>query len=123
MRIHSFICAALVATMPAAVQADDPIDPAMRSAEARARDREMTRQLNLDELARVRERDARSEKAMRGARASGNYAADEEYAARSRHYDRAMASYADNRAQYEREKAEWRRAVAACGAGDYSACD
>ena len=125
MRVHSFICAAIAAAiMPVAARADDPNDPAMRSAAARARDREMTRQLNLEEIARVRQRDARSAEGRRTARAGGSYAAGEdEYAARSRDHERAMANYARNRAQYEREMAAWRRAVAACRAGDYSACD
>ena len=109
--------------MPAAVQADDPLDPGMRSADARARDRAMTRQLNLEELERVRRRDARYARGTRVPRASGNYVDDDEYSARSRDYERAMANYAHDRAQYEREKAAWRRAVAACYAGDYSACD
>lgn len=123
MRVHSFICAALVAAMPAAAWADDPNDPAMRRAEALARDREMTRQLNLEELRKVRQRDTRSAKVARSARASGSYAADEEYSARLRDYDSAMAKYAANRAEYDQEKDAWRRAVAACRAGDYSACD
>ena len=123
MRIYSFICAALVAAMPVTVQADDPLDPGMRNADARARDRAMTRQLNLEELERVRKRDARYAKGTRAPRASSTYVDDDEYSARSRDYERAMASYSNDRAQYEREKAAWRRAVAACYAGDYSACD
>jgi hypothetical protein len=117
MRVQSFICAAIVAAMmPVVARADDPNDPAMRSAAARARDREMTRQLNLEEIARVRQRDARYTQGRRAARASGSYAAH------SRDHERAMANYARNRVQYEREMAAWRRAVAACRAGDYSAC-
>ena len=123
MRAHWLICASIVAAMPTGAWADDPNDPAMRRAEALARDREMTRQLNLEELERVRQRDARYIKGTRAARESDSYAADEEYAARSRDYERAMASYTNNRAQYEQEKAAWRRAVAACRAGDYSACE
>ena len=123
VKVHLLICAALFAAMPATAWADDPNDPAMRRADAMARDREMTRQLNLQELARVRQRDARSTKVAREARVSGSYAADEEYAARSRAYDSAMANYADDRAKYEREKDEWRQAVAACRAGDFAACD
>jgi outer membrane biogenesis lipoprotein LolB len=37
-----------------------------------------------------------------------------------RHRD---AGYAQDQKQYLRQMAEWRRAVAACRAGDYSACD
>ena len=123
MRVNFLIGVTLVAAIPVAAWADDPNDPAMRRAEALARDREMTRQLNLKELARVRERDMRAAKVGGVARAGGRYAADDEYSARSRDYERAMANYADNRAEYEREKDAWHRAVAACRAGDYSACD
>jgi hypothetical protein len=122
VRAHSLICAALVAALPTAASADDPKDPGMRSAEARARDREMTRQLNLEELAKVRKRDAHSQ-STRAARTRSSNAAGDEYIARSRAYDRAMSDYTQNRAQYEQEMADWRRAVAACRAGDHSACD
>lgn len=115
MRVNPLVCAALVAAMmPVTAWADDPHDPAMRSAAARARDREMIRQLNLRESARVRERDARYAQGWRSAQAGGDAAGD---------HERAMADYARDRADYERDMAEWRRAVAACRAGDYSACD
>ena len=123
MRVPLFICAALVAAMPAAAWADDPNDPAMRRAEALARDREMTRQLNLEELRKVRQRGMRSGKVARAARARGSSAADENYAVRLRDYASAMANYAGRRAEYEQEKDAWRRAVAACRASDSSACD
>lgn len=123
MKIHLLMSAALIAVAPATAWADDPKDPAMRSAAARARDREMTRQLNLEELAKTRRRDAHYATGTRAARASGRYAADEEYSARSRDYENAMTGYADERAHYEREMAAWRSAVAACRAGDYSACN
>jgi hypothetical protein len=107
MKVNPFVCAAIVAAlMPAVALADDPHDPTMRSAAARARDSAGTRQLNRQELARVRARDARNG----GWRSSGRNAA-------------ADAEYAHDRAQYERQMAAWRRAVAACQAGDYSACD
>lgn len=113
MRVVFLISAAVAAAMvPMVAQADDPLDPSMRSAAARARDRELTRQLNLQEMARVRQRDAHRHAAGAG-----------DHAARSRDHDRAMALYARNQAEYERELADWRRAVAACRAGDYSACD
>ncbi|MBA3053792.1 MAG: hypothetical protein FP826_02390 [Sphingomonadales bacterium] len=117
MRGYPLICAALVAALvPAAALADDPNDPAMRSAAARARDREIIRQLNLQEAAKVRERDARYAKGWRAARSG-------EYSARSQSHERDMANYRRSRAQYDRDMAAWRRAVAACRAGDYSACD
>lgn len=42
-----------------AALADDPNDPAMRTAAARAKDREIIRQLNLAELRKVQARDAK----------------------------------------------------------------
>ena len=48
----------LVLASSAAV-ADNPNDPAMRSAAARARDRETIRQLNLAQLRKVQARDAK----------------------------------------------------------------
>lgn len=124
MRVNLFICAAIVAAMmPAVALADDPHDPTMRSAAARARDRAMIRQLNLEEYARVRQRDARNARIWHSTQVGGSYAADDEYAARSRDHERAMANYTRSRVQHEREMAEWRRAVTACRAGDYSACD
>lgn len=121
MRIAFFVCAAAAAVLPAAALADDPRDPTMRSAAARARDRAIIRQLNLQELARVRARDARYAEGWRAAREGR--AADAEYAARSRDHEQDMADYARSRARYDREMSEWRRAVAACNRGDYSACD
>ena len=122
MRGNPFLCAVIVAAMmPTAAFADDPNDPSMRNAAARARDRELTRQLNLEEQASVRERDARATQGWRAARSRDNAAANE-YAARSRDHDRAVANYNRSRAQYEQDMAGWRRAVAACRAGDYSAC-
>lgn len=115
MRINGFVFSALIVSMmPGAALADDPKDPAMRDAAARARDAEITRQLNRREGEAVRQRDARYARGWRAARGQ---------AARSREHERAMASYARSRSQYEREMAEWRRAVAACRAGNYSACD
>lgn len=108
MKMNPFVCAALVAALvPAAALADDRNDPTMRSAEARARDKEITRNLNNQALSRARARDAGYAEGWRAYKAKP--AAD--------------AAYARDRAQYEREMAAWRRAVAACRAGDYSACD
>lgn len=123
VKVHTLICAAFIAAIPAVAWADDPNDPAMRNADARARDRELTRQLNLEEMARVRQRDARAAQAARTTLARDSNSGDAEYSARRRDYDHAIASHARDRAQYEREMAAWRRAVAACRAGDYSACD
>ena len=64
MRVGAVICAAIVAAlMPAVALADDAKDS------ARARDKETIRQLNLRELAKVRERDARYAEGWRAARA------------------------------------------------------
>lgn len=116
---NRYICAAIVvAMMPAVALADDPRDQAMRTAAAHARDRETTRQLNLEAGARV------PQPRWRTVRTGGGYAAaDGEYAARSQDHERDMANYARNRAEYNRQMAEWRRAVTACRAGDYSACE
>lgn len=120
MRMMLFACAVLAtATMSAAALADDPHDPTMRSAAARAHDREVIRQLNRQELAMVRERDAGY---AEGWRATRNSAADG-YAAQVRNHDKAVADYARSRAQYEQDMADWRRTVTACRHGDYSACD
>jgi DNA segregation ATPase FtsK/SpoIIIE-like protein len=81
----------------------------MRTAAARARDREQTRQLNLAEQARVRARDAGYAAGWNATRAAGGA-------------DRAAADHAAALDRYERDMAAWRRAVAACNAGDRDAC-
>lgn len=122
MRVKTLLCAALIAaTMPTVARADDPNDPTMRSAAARARDHAMIRQLNLNELARTRARDARyasgwqAYREARGSDGGARYVPEAEY-------EQASQRYAHDRAQYEQRMAEWRRAVAACHAGDYAAC-
>lgn len=105
MRAAPFICVAIAAMLPMAALADNPLDPAMRNSAARARDREITRNLNLHESAAVRQRDA-------------GYARER----RSTNGPDGNREYAAQRAQYERDMAAWRRAVSACRAGDYSAC-
>ncbi len=114
----------LASTVPVVAMADDPKDMTMRSAAARARDREMTREANLSERAVVRRRDVRDAQRSRVTRIdSDRYeAADGEYAAASRDHGQAMETYQRRRQQYERELAEWRRSVAACRDGDYAAC-
>lgn len=79
--------------------ADDPRDPAMRSAAARARDAAIVRQLNRDQAARVRARDARLAEGWR-----------------------AHRDYPRQRAKYERRMAEWRRAVRLCEDGHHDYC-
>ena len=84
----------------------------MRSAEARARDKAIIKQLNEDQLAYVRERDAKYAKgweAYRAAKADNRHEADQQ-------------TYSDARSDYEAAMAEWRRDVAACRAGYYERC-
>lgn len=90
----------MAAMIPTVALADDPNDPGMRTAAARAHDREITRQLNLRESAMVTERDAR-------------YAADAQQS-------QARATAA--RSQYERDMVAWRNAVSACRSGYYASC-
>jgi hypothetical protein len=90
--------------LPAAALADDPRDPSMRSAAARARDSAETKRLNQGQLAHVRQRDAKTMQAYRDAKSSGD------------------SAYADARADYERKMTAWRHAVAACNAGNRDYC-
>ncbi|MEO6715794.1 MAG: hypothetical protein ABIM50_00890 [Novosphingobium sp.] len=115
MREHLILCsvALLTAVLPVAAMADDPHDPAMRTAAARARDHEIIRRMNEEQLAYVGQRDARYAEGWRAYRSRG---ADRE------DYERANQRYAQDRSSYERQMAAWRRAVAACRAGDDSAC-
>ena len=116
MRVQLIVCVLALGTavLPAAAMADDPNDPTMRTAAARARDRAIIRRLNQEQLAHVRQRDAQYAHGWRAYRARG---------ANSEDYARANQRYARDRSRYERQMAAWRRAVAACRAGDHSACD
>ena len=93
------------ALLPTAALADDPRDPSMKSAAARARDSAETRRLNQGQLSYVRDRDARI---------IGDHRASQGEIDRN---------YADARADYSRKMAAWRRAVAACNAGQRDYCD
>ncbi|WP_176594054.1 hypothetical protein [Sphingobium sp. EM0848] len=106
MKLGSFVCAIAMAAsfLPTAALADDPHDPTMRSAAARAHDRAMIKQMNQRQLAYVRQRDARNMRTYRVPQ-------------------RDREAYADARADYARKMAEWRRAVAACNAGRWEYCD
>lgn len=101
-----------LAAFPGVALADDPYDPAMRTHGARERDRAVIRRLNQQELARVRERDARY---------AQGWAAWREHQGRDSG-DEADRSYADARADFDKRMAEWRRAVAACREGRYEYC-
>lgn len=111
------MCSALalgVVALPGVALADDPHDPQMRTQAARERDRAIIRKLNQQELARVRERDARYAK---------DWAAWRQHNARSGRGGRdADRGYAQAQDDYEQRMAEWRRAVAACQAGRYEYC-
>lgn len=109
--LTGLLAAALV---PSVARADDPNDPAMRTRAARERDRAQIRQMNRNQLAYVQRRDAgyaRDWAAWRNAQGNSTSADD------------SRSDYARQRAQYQRDMANWRRQVAACRAGDYSACN
>lgn len=103
----SFVCAlAIGATLlPATAFADDPYDLTMRTAAARAKDRAIIKQMNQNQLAYVRERDANNLQSYRQAQTE------------------RTSAYADARAEHERKMTAWRRAVAACNAGRWDSCD
>ena len=92
-----------IALVPVAASADDPRDPSMRSAEARARDKAIIKRLNQEQLAYVERRDAR-------------------YAGGWRAWRNGPQVNAARQAQYERDMAAWRRAVAKCRAGYREYC-
>lgn len=125
MREQLILCALALGAilLPAAAVADDPNDPAMRTAEARARDRAIIRRLNQEQLAHVRQRDARYEEGWRAYRQQGDGAEGADYARRRADHDQAHQRYASDRRRYEQDMADWRRAVAACRAGNRAACD
>lgn len=101
-----------IAALPSVALADDPNDPAMRNAEARARDRATIRQLNRDQLAKVQARDAGYAEVWRAWREG-----------RASTAEGGATENARRRADYDRRMAEWRRAVAACNAGRWEYCD
>lgn len=85
--------------LSAPVLADDPNDPTMRSAAARAKDRALTRELNMGQLRHVQQRDAGYAKGWQ-----------------------AQRDYPRQQAEYERRMAEWRRAVRLCESGRHEYC-
>ena len=95
--------------------ADDPKDPLLsKSAAARAKDKAIIRQLNINEMNRVRAQDAQYAKGWQEYR---------ELPARQAEYRAALAEHARERAAYEKKMAAWREAVRRCRAGEYSYCD
>ncbi|MBC2663948.1 hypothetical protein H7F51_00290 [Novosphingobium flavum] len=107
-----------LALVPVAAQADDPNDPTMRSAAARARDKAIIKRLNEEQLAYVRQRDAGYAEGWRA------YREAQQGRQPTRSGDRqADADYAEARADYQRRMAEWRHAVSACQSGRYEYCE
>lgn len=107
--------------MPSVALADDPNDPDMRDPRNRARDKAIIRKLNQDQLAYVRQRDARYAEGWRAYREQNGSVSGR--GVDSADYGDAQASYRRDRAQYERDRAAWRRAVELCRSGDYRYCD
>lgn len=91
------VLASVLVASPAA--ADDPNDPSMKSAKARARDAAIIRQLNQEQLRYVQARDARQRAGWE-----------------------AYKAYPAQQAAYERRMAEWRHAVKMCESGHYEYC-
>jgi hypothetical protein len=98
--------------------ADDPLDPAMATRTARERDRAIIRQLNDDQLAHVRERDAGYAQGWQTYR-EGRAANTPRPEQRS---DAGQGAYAHALEEYDAAMAEWRRDVSDCRAGYYERC-
>ncbi|WP_232308212.1 hypothetical protein [Tsuneonella dongtanensis] len=97
LRFAGALALAVVAVTAAPALADDPNDPTMRSAAAKARDRAIIKRLNQEQLRYVQQRDARL--------AAGN-AASREWAAK----------------ENARRMATWRHAVRMCESGRHKYC-
>lgn len=124
MKATALFCALAVGAslFSSVAMADDPRDPLLsRSAEARARDKAIIRRLNQDELAHVRERDARYAAGWQAWREQGGR--EQSYGTARAEHSRAMDDYARQRATYERQRAAWRHAVQMCEGGHYEYCD
>lgn len=115
------------AAAPQYALADDPTDPTMRHRAAREADRETIRRMNEDQLATVRNRDARYASGWRAydaARGGDGYEAGLPPPAQDAAYrgTSAEAAYAEARREYDDAMARWRRDVAACRAGYTEYC-
>lgn len=97
--VHWLGALALGMALTGAAHADDPNDPSMKNPAARERDRAVIRRLNETELARTSQRDA-------------------QYAEGWQAWREAPA----RQAEYERQLAQWRRAVELCRSGRYEYC-
>lgn len=105
--------------LPQGALADNPRDPTM-TPEAIARDREIIRKMNLDQLAYVRDRDARYASSWRnyaGARPGSQPAEAGDYAARSQAYAREMERYRQDRERYDQAMAQWEQERSDCPPG------
>ena len=126
MRTHIIIGALAfsVIALPSVALADDPRDPEMQNEQAVALDRAKVRQLNLDMLAQVSARDAGYAAAWKQYEEAKAHEAQhaEAYRIRMAAYKQEQSRYAADRESYEQAMADWRRDVAACRAGDRSAC-
>lgn len=123
-------CVAMACPALAAASESAPTTP-----EEQARDREIIRNLNLRQLAYVRQRDAaqgQQQQAGREAREDYETAYDDyvqqraDYLRRRNAYEGSMDLYAEQRRSYEANLADWRHAVtavAACKSGESSACE
>jgi len=123
MKTPVLTCALLATSLvlPSQVMADDPLDPEMQTAEARARDAALIRQLNLDMLAIVTERDRHQSQGWRDYALfkEGKHPDQLAYNARYSHYQSELAAYEAGRArhqdsqrQYQLAMEAWRRDVA-----------
>lgn len=105
--------AGLVVTATPAL-ADDPKDPDMQTAEARAADAAIIRQLNIEQAQFVSERDARLAEGWRRHR---------EFPAELARYEDELSQYEQSRAEYEARLVAWRQAVQRCREGQWDYCD
>ncbi len=102
LKLAAGALALATAGLATSASAENPRDPSMRSAAARARDAAIIRSLNNRELARTRARDAQY------ARGWSDY--------------RTGYTQETARAENERRMAEWRDAVRRCEAGEPAYC-
>lgn len=127
MRVSIFLRAAILAglALPGIAMADDPYDPDMQTPEAVARDREQIRQMNLDMLRQVRQRDAGYAQGWREYKQfkQGSHPDQIAYREARTRYERDTARHEQSRRDYERKMNQWRADVRACRAGDYRRCD
>lgn len=127
MRLGNILRAAILAglALPGIAMADDPKDPGMQTPDAVARDREQIRQLNLDMLRQVQQRDAGYAQGWRDYKRfkQGSHPNQIAYREARNRYERDSTRHTESRREYEREMDQWRANVRACRAGNYRACD